>query len=423
MSNNTAKVKNNAVEFWRIVFTLGVSFFHFNLFTRTINMGQPPIKDGILLGGWVLGYFLFLTGYFMMASYMRKEQKGLINHTEAYKPAWGYFWSRYKGLMPAFVTGTLFVFISRNIAVKTPISQWPVLFFRSIFEFLGLQQIGMIGNSEAVNNAGLAAQLAATADKAGAGMMVGPEAEAVATWPTGFTAGLQASNVCLWNGPGWYISCIIVVSVILYWILCKNKDFFIGLFCPFIIVSTYGYYGLECGEVWDRSLSGLFYLPSNIVRVAAGLCLGCLMYFLVEWIKEKRVAEKYKIFWNLLSIGLTVFILYFMWVGTEWNEVQNNAALLPLTVVILVGQDAISKFLSGPLSKFSAFVGKLSLYWYITHWGWVLALPAMFPKMGYLPMAATYIGLCFVTAVVMMLLCEKVINPCINRIQTKLNAE
>lgn len=105
-------------------------------------MYDPQKKAGIgsfiLQGGWVLGYFLFLTGYFMMSSYMRKDAKGLIDHENAYKPAWAYFWSRVKGLMPAFFLGTLFVFIIRNIAVGTPISMYPVLFFRSIFEFLDL---------------------------------------------------------------------------------------------------------------------------------------------------------------------------------------------------------------------------------------------------------------------------------------------
>ena len=408
MSNNTAKVKNNAVEFWRLVFTLGVSFFHFNLFTRLMNMGQPPF-EAIFNGGWVLGYFLFLTGYFMMASYMRKEKAGLINKEQAYKPAWGYFWSRYKGLMPAFFTGTLFVFIVRNIVIKTPLAQYPILFFRSLFEFLGLQQIGMLGYNEVLNNQELAAMVQGTAD-------------APAAWPAGFAAGLSASNVPLWNGPGWYISAIIIASVVIYWILCKSKDFFIGVFCPFMIVSSYSYMGLTTGEAWDRTLTGLAYLPSNIIRVTAGLCLGCLMYFVVEWIKDKKITEKYKIFWNIFSIALTVFVVYFTWVGTEWNETQHNAALIPLTIVILVGEDAISKVLSGPLGKFSAFVGKLSLYWYISHIGWVMALPVMFPKMAYLPMAGVYVALCFVTAVVLMIICEKIVNPTVNRIQEKINA-
>ena len=405
MANTSApvKVKNNAVEFWRIIFTIGVTFFHFNLFSRVRCLGpkRAGICDFILQGGWVLGYFLFLTGYFMMASYMRKDARGLIDHDNAYKPAWDYFWSRVKGLMPAFFVGTLFVFIIRNIAVGTPITMYPVLFFRSIFEFLGFYQIGMLGYHDVTSNADLSA------------MLFGAEGEAA--WPSGFRAGLVGSNTPLWNGPGWYISAIIVVAVILYWVLCKKKDFFLGVFCPAVIILGYGFYGLVAGESWTGMDANVLGMPVRVLRVMAGLCMGCLMYFVVEWLKEKQVSQKHKVFWNVFSIVLTVFILYFMWTGTQWNEMQNNAILLPLTAVILVGDDVISKFLSGPLGKFSAFVGKLSLYWYISHWGWVFALPAFFLEMGYLPMAGLYVACSFVTAFILMLICDKCINPLINK--------
>ncbi len=36
------KVKNNAVEFWRIVLTIGVTFFHFNVFTNVMMLGRVP---------------------------------------------------------------------------------------------------------------------------------------------------------------------------------------------------------------------------------------------------------------------------------------------------------------------------------------------------------------------------------------------
>ena len=415
------KVKNNAVEFWRIVFTIGVTFFHFNLFSSVRCLGGPKAGIGsfILQGGWVLGYFLFLTGYFMMASYMKKDAKGLIDHENAYKPAWAYFWSRIKGLMPAFFLGTLFVFIIRNIAVGTPISMYPVLFFRSIFEFLGLQQIGMLGYNDVTNNADLAAMLFGSAEQAAEGAAGAAAQAAGAAWPSGFRAGLVASNTPLWNGPGWYISAIIVVAVIMYWVLCKKKDFFIGIFCPAAIILGYGYYGLIAGESWTSTNALAFGLPVRVLRVIAGLSVGCLLYFVVDWLKKTEFSKRHKVLWNVLSIGFTAFILYFMWTGTQWNEMQNNAVLLPLTVIILVGDDVISNFLSKTIGGFSAYVGKLSLYWYISHWGWVFALPAFFPDMAYLPMAGLYVLLSFVTANIIMLIDDKCVKPLINKPRQK----
>lgn len=392
------KAKNNAVEFWRIAFTIGVMFFHFNVFTNLRCLGRVPGKDfhPILTGGWVLGYFLFLTGYFMMASYMKKEKQGLIDHEHAYKPAWAYFWSRIKGLMPAFVLGTLFVFIVRNIAIDTPISKIPVYLVRAGFEFLGLYQIGMNGMHDVTSNADLIELLAGDA-------------------PSGVRAGIMTGGTPLWNGPGWYISAIIIVSVLIYYVLCKNKDFFVGFFCPLMIIGCYGFWGLGAGEQWDRTAVSFLGLPTNLIRVTGGLCVGALMYFVVDWLKKHEISKRYKVIWNIVAVGLAAFFIYTLIFGITWTENQHNLFLIPFTAMVLVGDDVVSKFLSGPLGGFSAYVGKLSLYMYISHWGWVYLLPAKFAQVEYLPMAGMYVLFSFITANVLMLIDDKCIKPLINR--------
>jgi peptidoglycan/LPS O-acetylase OafA/YrhL len=397
------KVKNNAVEFWRIVFTIGVMFFHFNLFARLMGMGQFPM-DGIFKGGFVLGFFLFLTGYFMMASYMKKDAKGLIDRENAYKPAWGYFWSRYKGLVPPLVLGTLLSFILRNIAVGTPLKDIPVYLMRAAFEFVGLYQIGMNGMSDSGANAQLSE-------------ILGQQA------PSGPLAGISSGATPLWMGPGWYISAIIVVSVIIYWILCKHKDFFIGVFCPLMIIGYYGYTGmtgLESSNV--RESLNFLQLPGNIMRVTAGLCVGCLMYFVVQWIKDRQVAENHKVGWGIFATIVTLFSVYTLWAGIEWSETQNNFPLILMTVIALVGKDPISNFLNGPMGKISGFLGKISLYFYVGHWGWLAVLPVWFPDMAYLPMAGLYVLFTTITAVVFMLIHDKCIKPLLDKPKQKIAA-
>lgn len=52
---------------------------------------------------------------------------------------------------------------------------------------------------------------------------------------------------------------------------------------------------------------------------------------------------------------------------------------------------------------------------YISHWGLVYLLPALFPEMAYLPMAGAYVVLSFVVANILIAICDKVISPAINR--------
>ena len=391
------KVKNNTVEFWRMVFTIGVMFFHFNMFGRLLGMGEYP-TNAIFKGGFVLGFFLFLSGYFMMASFMKKDANGMINSKESYKHAWSYFWSRVKGLLPAMFLGTLVTFVLRNITVGTKLKDIPVYLYRAAYEFIGLYQIGMNGMSDSVSAGQLSEILAEEA-------------------PSGIMAGINSGATPLWMGPGWYISAIIVSSVIMYWILCKNKDFFIGVFCPLFIIGYYGWTGMNGYESSNiREYTSFLMLPGNIARVIAGMCIGCLMYFVVDWIKKNQIAENHKVGWNIFAVIVTGFTCYTLWAGIEWSETQNNFSLIIMTVICLVGSDVVSKFLNGPLNKVSGGVGKLSLYFYVGHWGWVSFLPYAFPKMGYMQMAGLYVLLTAVTAVVIMILNDKVVQPLLKKI-------
>ncbi len=340
----------------------------------------------------MLGFFLYVTGYFMMSSFDRKEKNGLIDKANPHLEAGRYCLSRVKGLYPAFLMGTAFVFAVRNFCIGTKLADIPKYLVRAGWEFLGLYQIGMVNYNDAVTNDALVEIL--TTDE-----------------PSGVFAGVSGSATPLWNGPGWYISAIIIVSVLLYFILTCNRKFFLGFFCPLMIVGTYGYMGLAQGGEWDNTSVGFLGLPTYLTRVIAGICIGCLMFYAVKYIKEKKIPQTHKVAWNVFSIAITAIIVYTLWFGTEWNEVEHNIFLIPFTAIVLTGEDVISVFLNTKISGFCAYVGKLSLYWYISHWAFVFLMPVVFADLDYLPMAAVYVALSFVTANVLMLIDDKLVKP------------
>ncbi|MGT2937611.1 acyltransferase family protein [Streptococcus caprae] len=345
-------------------------------------------------GGYVLGFFLFVTGYFMTASFERKRQNNLLDPANAHVSAWQYFWTRVKGLMPASILGFIVVFSIRNYAIKTPLSQISLYLIKAGYEILGLYQIGMNGYTEGTGLEGTGLEGLKGALNAVAESRMG------------------AAPAVLWNGPSWYISAIIITSVIIYYVLVKNRDFFLGFFVPFMIIATYGYTGFAQESGFQRTQLHFLGLPTNIMRVTGGICIGVLMYYVVQWIKEKQIVEKHKAAWNTFAVLLSAFVSWTVWAGISWSEIQNNLFLIPFTVVVIVGQDPISKFLSDQLGKFSVHVGQLSLYIYISHWAYItLFQTAPFSKKAYVPMAFTYIGLCLLTGYVLMLIDTKLIQP------------
>lgn len=386
VETKSVKKKNNAVEFWRFIFTIAVAFGHFNSFTWAAKI---PAEDLIMTGGRVLGLFLFLSGYFMMVSFKRKQAKKETEKEAPGKQAWKYTGKRWLGLYPAMLGGVVLAFIVRNWIAGTPLSKIPSLLAGSLFEFLGLYQLGLVGYNEQKSTEQL-------------------------------LEFINEGNVSpLWNGPLWYISAILIVSVIIYYVLAKNEDFFIAFFCPIVIIGSYGFSMLNQGAAFLRTTTGWLGIPNNLLRVAAGICVGCLMYYVVEYLKKKEFSKKLTVTFTILNALLIAFFIYTIWNGIAWNEFANNAFIIPFTIIMLVQKDLISKLLDNGVS---AYLGKLSLYFYCCHIVFVFLLPYLFPDMSYITMAIAFVVACFIWSNVMMLFDDFVVTPLIrNKLKKALN--
>lgn len=374
----TVKTRNNAVEFWRFLFTVAIAFGHYNSFAWT----SIPKEEWIMSGGRVLGLFLFLSGYFMMASYKRKKEKGVFEGESPAKAAWKYTGKRWLGLYPAMLGGVTLAFIVRNWIAHTPLSKIPSLLAGSLFEFFGLFQLGLVGYNEQKTTADLL------------------------TYMDG--GGLSP----LWNGPLWYISAILIVSVIIYYVLVKNEDFFIAVFCPVLIIGSYGFSVLNQGGAFPRTTTGWLGFPNNLLRVAAGICVGCLMYYVVEYFKKKKFTKGMTITFTVLNVLLSAFFIYTIWNGIKWSEFAHNAFIIPFTIILLVQKDYLSNILN---NEVSGVLGKLSLYYYCCHIVLVFLLPYLFPSMSYHVMAVIFVLACFIVASFMMFIDDYVITPYIRK--------
>ncbi len=137
------------------------------------------------------------------------------------------------------------------------------------------------------------------------------------------------------DGAMWYLSAMLLAMAILYPLLVRFRDMMSHIGCPLLALFLYGYLCREYGHPRDPSLwTGLFY--KGVLRTVAGLCVGVVIYMAVS--RWKRRAPK-----GLTSLGniliaaaqllmLSVSVRY-MWLYKPSEEDYFYMFLLMLLVL------------------------------------------------------------------------------------------
>ena len=354
------------IELWRFILTVAIALGHLNTF-----IWRESGEDLIFTGGRVLAFFLFLSGYFLMAHYQKHKKE---DSAKPAKAAWKYTGGRFKALYPTIFMGVLFAFIVRNAISGTKITEIFGVFMDSIWEFLGISQIGAVGLLELKT------------------VVVDP------------VAGVSQ----LWNGPLWYISALIIAGLFLYYIVSKSEDFFTGLFAPLFVVLTYASVGLtDIG--WDRTSINSIGFPNGLARVMAGMCIGMLIYYVVDYLRKKKFSEGMKLIFSVLHIGIAIFLIYTIYAGISWSEFTNGIILLLFTIILLTNKDYISVLYNN--SSVCNFLGRLSLYYYATHIVIVFLIAHIFPEMSYHASIIFNILFTLCCAYIMMCIDDYIVTP------------
>ena len=310
----------STIELWRFIFVVALAIGNLNLI-----IWGPKNVNLIFNGSYFIAFFMFLAGYFLMNNYQKNKEKN--KNKSVGSVAWK---KRFSQLYPILLGGTIFAFIARNVVAETKASEVLMIFMNSIWEFFGLGSLGLTN---------------------------------------------------LWNAPLVYISALFIVSFILYYIVNKSEDFF-KLFAVLCIILVYGTFGLNAASWSDLSVTVLG-IPFAIARLMAGMCVGMLMYYLVEYFKKKEFTENITMVFSFLHIALAMFLLYFWFHGGNWNEPVFGVVLFVFLVILLVNKDYISVLYND--SEICNSLGKLSLYFFVSHIAFVYLLAYLFPEMTYVP--------------------------------------
>ena len=323
------------IGFWSFIFVIAIGFSYLNNYVWA-STGQKLI----FTGGSVISYFLFLAGFYLMKHYKGNQSKDL-----AFQKSWKYTFNRFSKLYPTLFGGVLCAFIVRNFINKTSLLNIFSVFINSIWEFLGLSQLGIVNALE------------------------------IKTLTFNIVEGVSY----IWNAPLWVMSAILISTLILYYVVSKSEDFFAGIFAPLFLILTYTSIGVT-GKL-DSNLLNSFGLLNGLARVMSAMIIGMYLYYVVMYFKKKKFSENVKLILSFLHVILGVFILYNIYNGISWNEVTNSLFILLFLGILLIDKDYISVLYNK--SSLCLFLGKLSYYYYAYFIIFVYILAYIFPEMSY----------------------------------------
>lgn len=323
------------IGFWSFIFVIAIGFGYLNNYVWA-STGQKLI----FTGGSVISYFLFLAGFYLMKHYKENQSKDL-----AFQKSWKYTFNRFSKLYPTLFGGVLCAFIVRNFINKTSLLNIFSVFINSIWEFLGLSQLGIVNALE------------------------------IKTLTFNIVEGVSY----IWNAPLWVMSAILISTLILYYVVSKSEDFFAGIFAPLFLILTYTSIGVT-GKL-DSNLLNSFGLLNGLARVMSAMIIGMYLYYVVMYFKKKKFSENVKLILSFLHVFLGVFILYNIYNGISWNEVTNSLFVLLFLGILLIDKDYISVLYNK--SSLCLFLGKLSYYYYAYFIIFVYILAYIFPEMSY----------------------------------------
>lgn len=183
------------------------------------------------------------------------------------------------------------------------------------------------------------------------------------------------------NTPVWYISAMLVSMLLLYYMLQKNKDFFLYVFSPLAALLIYGFsYNNEGKYIFQYQFNGFF--NNGILRAICGLCFGAVSYLIYDLLKKSANNKAQKLIITIAEAAIygLIFIALLM-PGLSVNVKYSIMLLLPIALAISFSE--ASYFSTLFKSKAFHYCNTWSLAIYLNHWVALALTKQLFPNQDY----------------------------------------
>ena len=189
------------------------------------------------------------------------------------------------------------------------------------------------------------------------------------------------------NGVTWYISALLIISLILYPILLKSRDLFLYVVAPLIILFCFGYLYQNFSNPRNPTV-WLGFVYKGMVRGIAEVCLGAVCYPVCCVLKRCQFTK-----FAQILFASTENICYGIVLYTAYAKKATNfdyILILLLAVAITIGfseQSAIYPFLNANIAE---KLSKFGFSLYLCHNYWADCLGEIFAELDYWPLMGIY---------------------------------
>lgn len=126
------------------------------------------------------------------------------------------------------------------------------------------------------------------------------------------------------NYPVWYLSVLLFVSILFYYLALHYRQFFVNLFLPFSIILIYRYFYVDCPNIGAAEYEGIL-INAFYLRGIGAMSLGSLIYYLIKKLETVQFSRSFFIFIRLLE-----FFSLFSMIGLSWffGDTKNDVYLV-----------------------------------------------------------------------------------------------
>lgn len=231
------------------------------------------------------------------------------------------------------------------------------------------------------------------------------------------STGLNLGSV---NGLVWYISSMLLVMAILYPLIKKRKDMMLYVVLPVGALLALGYLCQEAGTLRkpDQWL-GMF--TRGLPRAFAEISIGAVCYPVVQKLMRLPLSKLGK--W-LCTLTEWIIYLSLIWImGNVNSSKRDYFYILFLAVAIVItfsGQTIDSKWYN---NKFCYWLGKFSLYVYLSHAAWCKQIGTLMPEGASVKQqVVTYVAVSICTAFILYFAAAlwRKVSPTLGKLSRKL---
>lgn len=160
------------------------------------------------------------------------------------------------------------------------------------------------------------------------------------------------------NFPAWYVSSLLLCSIIIHYLYFNHKKCFVSVIAPVMIILIYGRIYRSFTSLNVGGDVGTFF-NEYYLRGFAGMSVGVICFYILDKIKDYKFSIS---FWILMRIVEIVSMILFTWIGLMHGEQKTDMVLL---VILFIG--AFCSFIHPAYARkstMSEIIKKASSYTY-----------------------------------------------------------